>query len=155
MSCVSSTETLQQFDVLASGDLDDAAMVSPGGEAVASEVNMGAWRGGIWPSGGRPGIFWAFGSRVRISEGRIGTSPMNGEGSFGRSMMVLIEVTEFARDLLKINVYTPLYGDCSTCKSNQAFEAVERGCQTSRVSILNVLHFNHMFLPRRCSHKAL
>ena len=42
---------------------------------------------------------------------------------------VLIEVPEFARDMLEVYVYTPLYGDCSTCKSNQAFEALQVRCK--------------------------
>lgn len=41
---------------------------------------------------------------------------------------VLIEVPEFTKDMLGIYVTAPLYGDCSTCGSNQAFEALQVRC---------------------------
>ncbi len=41
---------------------------------------------------------------------------------------VLIEVPEFTKDMLGIYVNAPLYGDCSTCGSNQAFEALQVRC---------------------------
>lgn len=37
---------------------------------------------------------------------------------------VLSEVPEFTKDILGIYVKAPLYGDCNTCGSNQAFEAL-------------------------------
>lgn len=42
---------------------------------------------------------------------------------------VLIEVPEFTRDMLKLYVEEPLNGDCSTCGSNQAFEALQVRCK--------------------------
>ena len=41
---------------------------------------------------------------------------------------VLIEVPEFTKDMLGIYVTAPLYGDCSTCGLNQAFEALQVRC---------------------------
>ena len=41
---------------------------------------------------------------------------------------ILIEVPEFTKDMLGIYVTAPLYGDCSTCGSNQAFEALQVRC---------------------------
>lgn len=41
---------------------------------------------------------------------------------------VLVEVPEFTKDMLGIYVTAPLYGDCSTCGSNQAFEALQVRC---------------------------
>lgn len=43
--------------------------------------------------------------------------------------MVLSEVPEFTRDLLGVYVEAPLCGDCSTCGSNQAFEALQVRCK--------------------------
>ena len=37
---------------------------------------------------------------------------------------VVIEVPEFTRDMLELYVEASLNGDCSTCSSNQAFEAL-------------------------------
>ena len=37
---------------------------------------------------------------------------------------VLTEVPDFTKDMLGIYVTAPLYGDCSTCGPNQAFEAL-------------------------------
>ena len=42
---------------------------------------------------------------------------------------VLIEVPEFSRDLLDLYVKAPLYGNCSTCCSHQAFEALQARCK--------------------------
>lgn len=42
---------------------------------------------------------------------------------------VLIEVPEFTRDMLQLYVKAPLNGDCSTCGSNQAFEALQVRCK--------------------------
>ena len=41
---------------------------------------------------------------------------------------VLDQVPDFTKDLLGIYVNAPLYGDCSTCGSNQAFEALQVRC---------------------------
>ena len=41
---------------------------------------------------------------------------------------VLDQVPDFTKDLLRIYVNAPLYGDCSTCGSNQAFEALQVRC---------------------------
>lgn len=41
---------------------------------------------------------------------------------------VATEVPEFTRDLLKIYIKAPLYGNCSTCGSNQAMEALQARC---------------------------
>ena len=41
---------------------------------------------------------------------------------------VLTEVPEFTKDMLGIYVTAPLYGDCSTCGSDQAFEALQVRC---------------------------
>lgn len=41
---------------------------------------------------------------------------------------VVIEVPEFTKDMLAIYVTAPLYGDCSTCGPNQAFEALQVRC---------------------------
>ena len=43
--------------------------------------------------------------------------------------MVLSEIPEFTKDLLGIFVKAPLCGDCSTCGSNQAFEALQVRCK--------------------------
>ncbi len=42
---------------------------------------------------------------------------------------VLDEVPEFTKDMLRIYVKAPLYGDCITCGSNQAFEALQVRCK--------------------------
>ena len=42
---------------------------------------------------------------------------------------VLIEVPEFGRDLLDLYVKAPLYGNCVTCCSHQAFEALQARCK--------------------------
>ena len=41
---------------------------------------------------------------------------------------VLSEVPNFTKDMLGIYVKAPLYRDCSTCGSNQAFEALQVRC---------------------------
>lgn len=41
---------------------------------------------------------------------------------------VLTEVPEFTKDMLGIYVNAPLYGDCSTCGSNQAFHPLQVRC---------------------------
>ena len=41
---------------------------------------------------------------------------------------IIIDVPEFTRDMLGIYVTAPLYGDCSRCGSNQAFEALQVRC---------------------------
>ena len=50
---------------------------------------------------------------------------------------VLTEVPEFTKDMLRIYVTAPLYGDCSTCGSDQAFEALQvrcNGCGKGRLA---------------------
>lgn len=42
---------------------------------------------------------------------------------------VLDEIPEFTKDMLRIYVKAPLYGDCITCGSNQAFEALQVRCR--------------------------
>ena len=42
---------------------------------------------------------------------------------------VLSEVPEFTKDMLATYVKAPLCGDCSTCGSNQAFEALQVRCK--------------------------
>ena len=41
---------------------------------------------------------------------------------------VLTEVPEFTKDMLGIYVTAPLYGDCSTCGSHQAFHPLQVRC---------------------------
>lgn len=42
---------------------------------------------------------------------------------------LLIDVPEFTRDLLDLFVKAPLYGNCGTCCSHQAFEALQVRCK--------------------------
>lgn len=42
---------------------------------------------------------------------------------------VIDEPPEFTKDMLRIFVKVPLYGDCNTCNSNQAFEALQIRCK--------------------------
>lgn len=42
---------------------------------------------------------------------------------------VIDELPEFTKDILGIFVKVPLYGDCNTCNSNQAFEALQVRCK--------------------------
>ena len=42
---------------------------------------------------------------------------------------VLIDVPEFTRDILRLYIKGPLYGECSTCGSNAAFEALQVRCK--------------------------
>lgn len=42
---------------------------------------------------------------------------------------VLIKVSKFTRDILELYVEELLHGDCSTCGSNQAFEALQVRCK--------------------------
>lgn len=42
---------------------------------------------------------------------------------------VIDELPEFTKDILGIFVKVPLYGDCNTCNSYQAFEALQIRCK--------------------------
>lgn len=43
--------------------------------------------------------------------------------------MVIDELPEFTKDILRIFVKVPLYGNCNTCNSTQAFEALQIKCK--------------------------
>ena len=60
--------------------------------------------------------------------GRICQKMLDDEAVAAAYSKVLVEVPEFTKDTLGIYVTALLYGDCSTCGSNQAFEALQVRC---------------------------
>jgi hypothetical protein len=42
---------------------------------------------------------------------------------------IVLEVPEFARDLLQSYIQSPLLGFCDTCRSNQSMESLQTRCQ--------------------------